>query len=252
MPNVRLGKKVLVISVVTLVAFLIIVGFINAFCLHIGIVRFASDTPEVSIGVSYNATANVLDLSVISLVNETLYFNQLAIISSRSNPLFTCPLSLIELPKFGNISFSVSIGNALLEGGNGYSVELLTSNGGKYVSSLILFEWISVSKVSLSSPKTLLVELHSLSNKTIAFDYATISQWRELRFSPDHNSLADIDVTEGSISPSEVLPNQNITLTVSLEKDLPSGNYSLKLHNILPEFVRGGERINFVANLERP
>jgi hypothetical protein len=80
---------------------------------------------------------------------------------------------------------------------------------------------------------------------TITFDSATISQWQERQYSPDYKSIADIDITVGVVYPSELLPNQNGTLTISLDDDLIAGNYCLKLHNSSPEWVRGGERIDF-------
>ena len=179
------------------------------------------------------------------MVNKTLVFNQLIITDSKNSLLFTATLPSIELHSEENINFSTCIGEIVLNQGSGYNVEIISANGQKYSSFLILFEWIQVSKVSLSSPKTLLVEVHSLSNQTIVFDHAIVSQWQEQEFTPGVKSLADIPITEGTLFPNELPPNENITFTVDLEKELSSGNYSLAILNYLPEYVRGGERVSF-------
>jgi hypothetical protein len=240
MPNIHLDKKKV------LAAIIIIVVLITAsFWYYSQIPKWNSCTPEVSINVSYNSLSNDLNLNVASMVNKTLVFNQLIITDSKNSLLFTATLPSIELHSEENINFSTCIGEVVLNQGSGYNVEIISANGQKYSSFLILFEWIQVSKVSLSSPKTLLVEVHSLSNQTIVFDHAIVSQWQEREFTPGVKSLADIPITEGTLFPNELPPNENITFTVDLEKELSSGNYSLAILNYLPEYVRGGERVSF-------
>ena len=82
------------------------------------------------------------------MVDKTLIFNQLIITDSKNSLLFIGTLPSIELHPKENINFSTSVGETVLNQGNGYNVELISTNGQKYGSFLILFEWIQVSKVS--------------------------------------------------------------------------------------------------------
>jgi len=242
-PNHRLGKRNLIGF---LLMALVLAGAITFLWVYT-CGRYNDCIPDYSMSASYNATTNYLEVSVNSYANNTIFFNSLDVKDSKGSTVFTSNLPSTEVSPMKNATFSVNLGKNSLKGGSGYGIELLATNGQKYTYFLMLFEWIHVMKVTLSSPKTLLVEIQSFSNKTIVLDHATVSQWQEVQYSPDYKSLADIDITDGAVSPSELLPNQNVTLTISLKNELSSGNYCLKLHNASPEWVRGGERINFVA-----
>jgi hypothetical protein len=240
MPEMR-SKKVLIplaiiLSLVTVV--FLAYSWINSLSSS----GWGSCIPELSIGTSYNGTTKTLDLNITSMVDRTITFQQLAIKDSKSSLMFKSTLPSVELHPKENISISTNIGETQLNQGNGYSIELLSNSGQKYSSNLILFEWIQVTNVSYSSPRTLLVEVNSPSNQTIFFDQATIYQWKEKEGGPMY-----VPVTDGTQSPSRILPNQNITVTINLQKEINSGTYDLWLSYSPPPYVRGGERVNFVV-----
>jgi hypothetical protein len=176
------------------------------------------------------------------MVDRTITFQQLVIKDSKSSLILKSTLPSVELHPKENISTSTNIGETELNQGDGYSIELQSTSGQKYSASLILFEWIQVTNVSYSSPRTLLVEVNSPSTQTIVIDHATIYQWKD----KEGNSMY-VPVTEGTLSPSRILPNQNITVTINLQQEINSGTYDLWLSYSPPPYVRGGERVNFVV-----
>jgi len=240
MPEMR-SKKVLIPLV--LVLSLVTVGLLAwSWIYSLNSSSWGSCIPELSIATSYNCTTKTLDLNVTSMVNKTITFQQLMIKDSKSSLIFKSTLPSAELLPGENITISTNIGETQLTQGNGYGIELLSTIGQKYSSSLILFEWIQVTNVTCSSPRTLLVEANSSSRQTIVIDHATIYQWKE----KDGSSMY-VPVTEGTLSPSRILPNQNITVTIDLQKEIDSGTYDLWLSYSPPPYVRGGERVNFVV-----
>ena len=205
-------------------------------------IGWGSCIPELSIDTSYNGTTKTLDLNITSMVDRTISFQQLAIKDSKSSLIFKSTLPSVELPPKENIFISTNIGETELNQGNGYNIELLSASEKKYSSYLILYEWIQVTNVTYSSPRTLLVDVNSPSSQTVVIDHATIYQWTE----KDGSSMY-VPVTEGNLSPSQILPNQNITVTINLQKEINSGTYDLWLSYSPPPYVRGGERVNFVV-----
>jgi hypothetical protein len=239
MSEKRLTKKVLVSLAIILS--LTIVGLL-AYAWASSYGSWGSCIPELSIGASYNGTDKTLDLNITSMVNKTITFEQIAITDSKSNLLFKSALPSVELHPNENISISTNVGETPLNQGNDYNIELLSTNGQKYSTILILFERLQVTNVTYSSPKTLQVEVNSPSNQTIFFDHATIYQWKE-----KEGSSIYVSVTDGTLSPSRILPHQNITVTINLQQEINSGTYDLWLSYSPPPYVRGGERVNFVV-----
>lgn len=235
------SKKVLI--PLAIILSIVPVGFLAySWINNLNSIGWGSCIPELSIDTSYNGTTNNLDLNITSWVDKSVTFQQLAIKDSKSSLIFKNTLPSVELQPKEKISISTNIGETQLNQGNSYSIELLSTSGQKYSSSLILFEWIQVTNVSYSSPKTLLVEVKSTSSQTIVIDHATIYQWKE-----KEGVSMYVPVTEGTLSPSRILPNQNITVTINLQQEINSGTYDLRLSYSPPPYVRGGERVNFVV-----
>lgn len=239
MPKTR-SKKVLILLAIILS--LLTVGLLAYCWVHLTSPSWDSCIPELSIDTSYNGTTKNLDLNITSMVDRTITFQQLVIKDSKSSLIFNSTLPSVELHPKENISINTNIGETELNQGNHYSIELLSTKGEKYSSSLILYEWLQVSNVVYSAPKILLIEVKSPSNQTIAIDHATIYQWKE-----NEGASMYIPVTEGTLSPNRILPNQNITVTINLQQEINSGTYDLWLSYIPPPYVRGGERVNFVV-----
>ncbi len=235
------SKKILI--PLAIILSLVTVGFLAySWINNLNSIGWGSCIPELSIGTSYNGTTKTLDLNITSMVDRAITFQQLVIKDSKSSLIFKRTLQSVELLPKENISISTNIGETQLNQGNGYSIELLSTSGQKYSTSLILFEWIQVTNVSYSSPRTLLVEVNSPSSQTIVIDHATIYQWKE-----KEGGSMYLPVTEGTLSPSRILPNQNITVTINLQQEINSGTYDLWLSYSPPPYVRGGERVNFVV-----
>ena len=230
MPEMRFKKALVALA---LILSLVTVGFL-AYSWISSQSQFGQDSciPEVSIGASYNGTTKTLELNVTSMVNKTITFQQIAVTDSKSNLLFKSALPPVDLHANQNISISTNVGETPLNQGNDYTIELLSTNGQKYSTVLILFEWLQVGNVFYSSPRTLLVEVNSTSNQTIFFDHATIYQWKEKDGGPLY-----VPVTEGTLSPSRILPNQNITVTINLQQEINAGTYDLWLSYSPPPYV---------------
>ena len=232
MPEMRSKKVLIPLAIILSLVTVSFLGYYWSYSLSLS--GWGSCTPELSIDTSYNGTTKTLDLNITSWVDKTIIFQQLEIKDSK-NKIFASTLPSVELQPKERISISTNIGETELNQGNGYSIELLSSSGQKYSGILILFEWIQVTNVTYVSPKTLLVEISSPSGQTIAISHATIygSQYEK--------------VTEGTVSPNRILPNQKETVTVNLQQEISSGTYKLWLICSPPPYFRGGEAVNFIV-----
>jgi hypothetical protein len=201
---------------------------------------FGGPPPRVTIqGVSFGNINNcTISIAVKSNTNATILFNQALIRNQNGSTVDTVSFNTIELPRYKVLNFTINL-NKSLSSGIRYIIDLRTTENDNFQCGFGIPEKIAITKITLSNSNTLLLEVQSLTNRPLVFDTAKIREWIGNEFvKGSMGYITDIEDT-GVLSPTELMPHENTTLTVTLKNGLSCGNYSFELHSPEQTYITG-------------
>jgi len=245
-----LFKKVLFYSLLSItVVFLVVAGVLFYIITSSGgMNEMLGYVPPIT--SSFNSTDNTLLLILNSRLNQTTVFNEIIIENSTGHIVAIEKMNITKLPAYKSINMTINLNNYNLASGMAYTVNLYTAEGENYHSPFIIPEYVKLTKISLESTDTLLIDIESLADQPIVFDGVTIKEWIGNEFVQGRMGYIEGIVDTGILSQTELLPHEKTTLTITLKNGVSYGNYSLTLHNTSPSYVSGAGGSFRVTGLE--
>jgi hypothetical protein len=232
---------------IILFVFLVLFAGAVVFATRMGTMDFGFKGPPPRViiqGVSFgNINNSTISIAVKSNTNATILFNQALIRNQNGSTVDTVSFNTIELPGYQVLNFTIDL-NKSLSSGIRYIIDLRTTENDDFQCGFGIPEKIAITKITFNNSNTLLLEVQSLTNRPLVFDTAIIKEWIGNEFVKGRMGYITGIEDTGVLSPTELMPHENTTLTVILKNGLSCGNYSFELHCPAQTLI-SGEKGNF-------
>jgi hypothetical protein len=207
----------------------------------LGVIVIAS-SPSLSIGMlpgpgpiivttSFGIDENTLLLGLRSTLERTVVLNQVIIKNSARHVATTFNIVPTELPWHETRNITINLGNYKLYSGIEYKAIFYTTEGANYSYSFEIPIDVKITKVSLQSANTLLLDIQSLSNFNTVIDTVSISELSRRAIPSGQMGYIFMPLIYDYPVATELSAHENMTIAVNLNNvPLSPGNYTLNFN----------------------
>jgi hypothetical protein len=211
-------------------------------------------SPSVSFGMpnpgpiiitdSFDIGNNTLLLSLKSMLEQTVVLNKIIFKDYKGQDVVAADVVPTELQHWKTRNIAINLGNSKLNSGIEYKAIFYTTEGGNYSYSFSIPINAKITKISLQSANTLLLDIQSLSNFNTVIDTVSISELSRSAIPSGQIGYLFRTIIYASPVAAELSAHENTTITVNLNNmPLSPGNYTLNF-NGEPSAHGGGLRFD--------
>jgi hypothetical protein len=211
----------------------------------LGVIVIAS-SPSLSIGMlpgpgpiivttSFGIDENTLLLGLRSTLERTVVLNQVIIKNSARHVATTFNIVPTELPWHETRNITINLGNNKLYSGIEYSAIFYTTEGANYSYSFSVPINARITKASLESANTLLLDIQSLSNLYTFIDTLSISELSRRAIPSGQMGYIFMPLLYDYPVATELSAHEKMTIIVNLNNvPLSPGNFTVNFNHANP------------------